>query len=159
MAAGSFFDQRGGGAEYLCLPDEPEFMEFTPGQQDIRSKVYGAEYEISSDNIFFNDLNEFNVPCAACAAVERANKIMIPAKVTCPPTWTREYYGYLMSARNDFQRTSYECVVMNAEAIPGTGSDINGALFYPVEAVCHGIDCDNTPYEDGAELACVVCTK
>ena len=134
-------------------------MEFVPGQQGTRSKVYGAEYHIVNNNMFFNGLHDFNVPCAACAAVERANKIMIPAKVTCPPTWIREYYGYLMAEQHNHQRTSYECVDVDAEAIPGTGSDINGVLFYPVEAVCIGIDCDNTAYEDGAELACVVCTK
>ena len=68
-------------------------------------------------------------------AVERANKIMITAKVTCPPTWTREYYGYLMSelTANDHFRTSYECVDVDAEARPGSAGDIDGALFYPAE--------------------------
>ena len=104
------------------------------------------------NNMFFNDLLDFNVPCAACSAVGRGSKIMIPAKVTCPRTWTREYYDYLMSelTANDHFRTSYECVDVDAEARPGSAEDIDGALFYPVEAVHHGIN--SPPYEDGTEL-------
>ena len=47
MAAGSYYNQKGGGSEYLCLPDQPEFLGVTAGHQDHRAKVYGAEYETS----------------------------------------------------------------------------------------------------------------
>lgn len=105
----------------------------------------------------FSNLRDHNVPCAACYTMERGNKIMIPAKVTCPPTWTREYYGYLMSADPGVFRTSHECVDVDAEAIPGSEDNIDGALFYFTEVFCTGISCP--PYGNGTELACVVCTK
>ena len=76
--------------------------------------------------------------------------------VQCPETWTREYYGYIMTerARN---RNSYECVDADAEAIPESGGNADGALFYFTEINCHNIYCP--PYQQGSELVCVVCTK
>ena len=45
VAAGTFYSQKGGGSEYLCLPNQPEFLGVTAGHQDQRARVYGAEYE------------------------------------------------------------------------------------------------------------------
>ncbi len=73
------------------------------------------------------------------------------------PSWTREYYGYLMTERHINNRNSFECVDVDAESVPGSAADSNGALFYFTEATCNGIDCP--PYTLGHELACVVCTK
>jgi len=36
-AAGSWYDQRGGGADYLCLSDNPNYLSYTNGIQDSRS--------------------------------------------------------------------------------------------------------------------------
>ena len=82
---------------------------------------------------------------------------MIPGRYTCPPSWTREYYGYLMSEDVEHKRVSYECMDINAEGIPGTESEDDGALMYLAEAFCDGLGC--SPDEDGYELTCVVCTK
>ena len=42
---------------------------------------------------------------------------MIPAKNTCPKTWTTEYQGYLMSERSIHKHNAvYECV--DKDAIP-----------------------------------------
>ena len=88
---------------------------------------------------------------------------MIPAKTTCPTSWTREYYGYLMSSFHRFQRTMFECIDSDAESVPGSAANTNGALFYFVEATCNGIDCppsqSSHEYAEGRELACIVCTK
>ena len=61
---------------------------------------------------------------------------MIPAKNRCPSTWTLEYSGYLMSAykgisSNRHYRTMFECVDKNPDSIPGSASDVNGALIVP----------------------------
>ena len=45
----------------------------------------------------------------------------------------------------------------DAEAIPGLGANIDGALFYHTEVVCNGINCP--PYDNTKELTCAVCTK
>ena len=82
---------------------------------------------------------------------------MIPGKVTCPTSWTREYFGYLVANYYGHHRTTFECLDVNAEAVPGTAADRDGALFYLTEVFCNGIDCP--PYAEGNELSCVVCTK
>lgn len=160
--AGPLWSAQGGGSNLLCLPDEPEFLPlFTAGQQQHRSRVRATEYEIFNSP-FFGHLHDENVPCAACFTTERGQKIMIPARVTCPPSWTMEYHGYIMSGdttTNQHHRLTYECVDVDAEAVPGRGFNGDGVLnlIYPVEVTCDGIDCP--PYSDGRELSCVVCTK
>lgn len=158
-AAGSMWSERGGGANYICLPDEPEFLQTTPGVQGARGRVYGAGYFlVNSPDAALGDLLLNNVPCAACYTAERGDKIMIPSKVTCPPSWTREYYGYLMSQNSaTAHRISYECMDKDAEPIVSSEDANGGALFDFSEVYCHGINCP--PYVEGNELSCVMCTK
>ena len=82
---------------------------------------------------------------------------MMPAKRECPDSWTKEYEGTLMSGHIGHRRTMYECVDKDAEAVPGTAANTDGALFYHVEANCNGMPCG--PYDPEKELTCVVCTK
>ena len=143
----------------MCLPDQPEFLGVSAGHQNDRARVYGVEYEPRDNPPVFGNLLNHNAPCAACYTSARGAKIMIPGKVNCTSSWTREYYGYLMTERTHINhfRMSYACVDVNAESVPGGASDINGAVFYFTEVYCHGIGCP--PYAEGSELSCVVCTK
>ena len=130
----------------------------TPGNQPRRSALYGTEYEAEDTPPAFREMVEHNVPCAACYTSVRGGKIMVPGTIACPSSWTREYYGYLMAERYDYQPSTFECVDVDAESIPGTEADISGALFYFTEMR----DCDNIscpPYTSGYELSCAVCTK
>ena len=163
MAAGSFFSDQSGGSNYLCLTNQTSFLSTVPGQDNLRGRVTGVEYEFFDpvpDGL--DSVGNFNVPCAACHNTMRAGKIMIPGTSMCPDSsWTREYFGYLVSeirgGFNTHYRTTFECMDVSPEGIPGSGANIDGATFYFVEATCNGIDCP--PYEEGAELSCVVCTK
>ena len=160
VTAGSHHRQKGGGAEYLCLPGQPEFLRVTPGHQSVRNKLYGAGYQTNDNSPAFGNMFNHNAPCAACSTSARGQKIMIPGKVNCTSSWTREYYGYLMTERthNVHLRSSYVCVDVNAESVPGSaGFNYNGAILDFTEAVCSGIHCP--PYTAGYELPCVVCTK
>ena len=71
--------------------------------------------------------------------------------------WTLEYSGYLMTQHYNHYRNTFECVDKDAESIPGSASNVDGALFYHVEANCDGIPC--SPYDPQKELTCAVCTK
>ena len=82
---------------------------------------------------------------------------MIPARLSCPPTWTLEYSGYLMTAYRSYHRRSAVCVDKDPEDVPGEAASTDGALFYHMEATCNGLDCP--PYDPQKELTCVVCTK
>ena len=148
---GGSFANNGGGANHICMPPNPDYILATRRWIQGYAYVYGTEYE---NPIVGTD--DSNVPCAVCYTT-RSTVMMIPAKTSCPPSWTKEYIGYLMTERQDLQRSMYECVDSNQEPIPETRPlNRNGALLYHVEASCNGMDCP--PYDPEKELACVVCT-
>ena len=149
---------QGGGSNYLCLPDNPEFLEVVPGNQYYNSKLYGTEYEFRYNPGELGDLDQHNAPCAVCSTGARVEKIMIPAMKSCPgASWTMEYYGYLVSGAYSNWRTTHECLDVKPESVPGSFANINGAQFWFTEVECVGIACP--PYKDGNELSCVVCTR
>ena len=160
-AAGSHYTDRGGGANYLCLPEQPQYSTYTSGAQSARAYLYGAEYETGLINAGtigpLSTVNDQNVPCAVCYTSTRETVVMIPARLTCPSSWTREYYGYLMAERSSHHRTMFECMDQNPESVPGSVANTNGVLFYHVEVKCNGIPCP--PYDTQKEVTCVVCTK
>ena len=157
-AVGSFYNQKGGGANYLCLPEQPQYSTYTAGSQDGRAYLYGAEYQTrGNDNGPLRSFHEHNVPCAVCYTSIRETVVMIPARLTCPTSWTREYYGYLMAAKHDYRRSTFECVDQSPQSVPGSAVNTNGALFYHTEVKCNGIPCP--PYDAQKEVTCVVCTK
>ena len=153
---GSQYPQ-GGTAEFLCLHSEPEFLQTTPGQQHQRGKLYGTEYEPFASPPAFTNIFRHEAPCSICYT-SRSTKITIPGKITCPDSWTREYHGYLMGGMHTghYSRVPI-CVDVNAESITGNAGQSTTSYLYFVETTCIGISCP--PYSDGAEIACVVCTK
>ena len=153
LAGGSSYSHSGGGANYLCLPKIPDYL--LNGLPDYANYLYGAEYERP---VPFSNLDDHNVPCSVCYVDKRVSKLMIPAKITCPSSWTQEYVGYLMTSKYDHARNAvYECVDKDAESVPGSAGDINGALFYHAVAKCTGLPCP--PYVTTKTITCVVCTK
>ena len=140
----------GGGADDLCMPNNPQYSNYRPGVQGY-SHVYGVEYE---DTITAGGA-QHNAPCAVCNVPDKSTTIMIPARLDCPTGWTREYYGYLMTER--YSHSLFECVDVSMEAIPGTLGHHDGGHLYHVEAVCSGIPCG--PYNNYKELTCAVCSK
>ena len=103
-----------------------------------------------------SNLNDQQALCTVCHTDSRGEMVMIPGTVECPASWTREYYGYIMSSHhNEESRASYECVDMDAE---GVGTSDNGhGLFYVAEIRCGSLPCGT--YGRDNELVCVVCTK
>ena len=154
IAAGSWYSQLGGGANYLCMPKDPEYksdLTYRGGLSEY-SQLNGVEYKQP-----LQGQDHYNVPCAVCHVTTRSAVLLLPAKYSCPSTWTREYYGYLMSEHRGHKRTSFECVDEDMEVLTGTSAYTNGALMYHVEAKCNGLPCP--PYNSHKELNCVVCSK
>ena len=58
-AGGSFFDKQGGGANYLCLPMDPEYNLPSTAGVDGHSPVWEAEYQVPVAGEHDHD-----VPCA-----------------------------------------------------------------------------------------------
>ena len=154
LAGGSHFNHPGGGANYVCLPKVPQYM--STHVPKYESYMYGAEYE-EVNGIFPGKLDH-NVPCAVCYTSTKSAKVMIPARTSCPSSWTREYKGYLMADRHIHARNAvYECVDESAESVPGSHGNVGGALFYFVRTTCVGLPCP--PYVVNRPITCVVCTK
>ena len=162
QAAGSDGEATGGGVQYLCLPNDPENeagLTTLDGVQGMRNYIKGAEYQTShNDPEFphFSSLHDQDVPCAVCFAERRTGHLMIPGRTTCYGEWVEEYHGFLMSALHHHQRTGFACVDHEAEGIPDSSANLNGALFFLNEYSCGSLKCP--PYETGKEVHCVVCT-
>ena len=124
-AGGTHYSHKGGAANYLCMPLDPEYT--LPYQAGVRdhSYVYGAEYETP-----IQGTHNHNVPCAVCYVSTRETVLMIPAKTSCPTSWTREYYGWLMSEHKTHARSTYQCVDKDQESLSGSHVGTDGALFY-----------------------------
>ena len=152
-AGGSMRDHKGAGANYLCMPNDPDHMQYDSGVQG-RSTIYGVEYRIHS---FISVLNH-NVPCVVCYTATRDTVVMIPAKIYCPVNWTTEYTGYLMSSNIAQYRSTYECIDKDPESVPGLNTETEMSTFLHVEPVCtDSFSCP--PYDAGKELTCVVCSR
>jgi hypothetical protein len=57
------------------------------------SNMYGAEYEAPMTSTKQNH----DATCAICCISTRETVLMVPAKTSCPTSWTKEYQGYLMA--------------------------------------------------------------
>ena len=153
-AGGSHWNHKGGGANHLCLPDDPDHLQYVSGTQGYN--IYGVEYRSHSPQPL-QRVNDHNVPCAVCHVTTRATLLMILAKVNCPTNWTTEYTGYLMTEHFNHRRSTYECVDKYPESVSGlNGLNSNNALLYHVEPHCYGLSCP--PYDREKELTCVVCS-
>ena len=155
-AAGSRWNVKGGGSDILCMPNDPEYDDYATGVQGT-SSIYGVEYwpRIGQP---LHDIRQHNMPCAVCCG-NRSKVLMIPAKMTCPPQWQKEYAGYLMAPHTTGNyRAAFICVDKDPETVPGQAH--NNPLSndpHSVEASCDGLSCP--PYDEEKEITCVVCTE
>ena len=158
-AGGSAFNIKGGGVEKLCMPLDPDYISDSRSTTaNWVSTLHGTEWETLNGPL--HNVYQHNIPCAVCYASTRAAMIMIPAKTECPSSWIREYYGYLMAEHQGSNRlrSSFDCVDVNPDTVPGGGGDSSGVLAYHVTATCNdGLPCP--PYVANKVVTCVVCTK
>ena len=125
-----------------------------PGEHSYMESI---EYEVV--NGIFPGKQNHNAPCAVCYSSTKTVKLMIPARITCPSLWTREYKGYLMTTHYGHKKNSvYECVDKNPESIAGSSASTSGAVFFFTVTTCNnGLPCP--PYVINRVITCVVCTK
>ncbi|CAG2192248.1 unnamed protein product [Mytilus edulis] len=88
---------KGGGVNYLCLPNDPENGQHQSYSND---QVYGGEYELSSSSKplgWSESMHDKEVPCAVCYKQRGSAVLIVPGRKTCYEGWNSEYHGYLMS--------------------------------------------------------------
>ena len=71
----------GAGGNYQCLPNNPEYGRYAPGEQN-QADMYGVEYQLDSGSPL-PAIHDHNVPCAVCHVSTRAAVLMIPAWHHC----------------------------------------------------------------------------
>ena len=155
---GTYYNSQGGSAERICLPDDPVYVPEISGvslEAVLHSVIQGAEYEFHVGPAA--NVTDHNVPCVVCYVPTRAVTIMVPAKPTCPPSWTREYFGYLTTDHDGYYRTMYTCIDSSPDVIESSEGNEDGALFHHTTTNCNGVPCP--PYEATRILSCAVCTK
>ena len=161
IVGGSLFSNHGGGANYLCLPSDPEWSVNDEGVGKS-ANIYGAEYKqessFSKANAHGQSIVNHNVPCAACVSRTRVSALMIPARTSCYAGWTAEYSGHLMVAHFGHQgRTQFICVDGAPEVDEAGYRPEESAHLYLVGGVCGSLPCP--AYINNRGLTCVLCTK
>ena len=160
VTAGSYYDHYGGGANYICAVKNAKYHPQTTTRNAGEAYLYGAEYELSSGQALpRSSFHGHNIPCAVCEVNTRSKHIMVPGTYQCPPGWSVEYSGWLMTGHYGHKgRNEFVCLDKDPETVPGEANNDNGALMYHVQGACSfGIPCP--PYDQRKEILCAVCTK
>ena len=74
QAGGNQYTNKGGGSNYLCLPNDPDNGK--PSSYG-NNALYGAEYEVSG---FGDNLQDKEVTCVVCRRRGKSSVLMIPGK-------------------------------------------------------------------------------
>ncbi|XP_063398917.1 short-chain collagen C4-like [Mytilus trossulus] len=157
QVGGNQYSYRGGGVNYLCLPNDPENGHHQSYDND---QVHGGEYKLDSKTKpsgWSESMGDKEIPCAVCYQKRRSAVMMIPGRQTCYKGWNSEYNGYLMSDHKSHFKKDFACVDKHAEPLDKKNGSGNGALFYPLRTKCGTLRCP--PYTNEADVLCVVCTK
>ena len=154
IAAGTRYEKSGGGANLLCLPKNPLYHSYNRWRQDYaRLGPVEIHPSFSFGAVSWDD----NIRCAVCKTY-RSTTIMMPATYSCPSGWTLEYWGYLMTSKDNRHRGEFVCVDSSAQPLPGgRGHTPEAHDLWHVEAYCNVIPCP--PYNDYQELTCAVCSQ
>jgi len=79
QAGGNKYNNKGGGSNYLCLPNDPDNGKPYSYANDV---LYGAEYEVTGSQkpSGFDNLHSKDIPCAVCRRRGKSSVLMIPGK-------------------------------------------------------------------------------
>jgi hypothetical protein len=80
QAGGNQHTNKGGGSNYLCLPNDPDNGKPYSYANDV---LYGAEYQVSGSSKppgFVDKLHDKEVTCAVCRRRGKSSVLMIPGK-------------------------------------------------------------------------------
>ncbi len=140
--------------DFLCMSQYPEYNPTFHYRSGHTSGIQGVEYFHPTKM----SAHLHNAPCAVCRISARASVLMIPTNSTCPPSWTREYNGYLMIEHHATSKSESICVDKELEVLPGSAAQAAVRVdISHVEGHCNSLPCP--PYIDHKELNCAVCTK
>ena len=112
--------------------------------------LYGAEYESMTGH------TDHDVPCSVCR-VPQSTTIMVPGTLTCPPGWTTQYTGHVVSEHQSYYASEYVCLDGSPEHDSSGAVNNYGLLFYYTITQCGSLPCP--PYVTNKVVTCVICSK
>lgn len=148
---------KGGAASIICLTNEP--------QEDEYTKTFKRHHRHYSKlaPLFVNGRNitsEHAVSCAQCFVDERTSATTFAGRTSCPPEWTIEYRGYMMtkdirSRKGDFICMDVDSRPSNLDVLVLAKTDKQDYVS-DVKLSCGTLPCNK--YENDKLLPCVVCS-
>jgi len=169
--ASPWYNEPGGGSNSICVPEKPDFANTVDGEQQAAS-LYGTEFELdlpAYSNLFSTinnnkkSLHNYNAVCARCYIPSSTDNFMFPARQDCGEgnsDFNLLYKGYLMSTHKTHSRSEFICMDESPEGTPGSESNVDGNILYPVEvkgACKSSLPCPE--YESYHEVTCAVCAN
>ncbi|CAG2245562.1 unnamed protein product [Mytilus edulis] len=164
QVGGNGYRNKGGGSNYLCLPNDPKNGLHQSYSND---QIYGSKYELSSSmkpSGWSESMNHNEVPRVVCYQKRRyqvpkfwinTTRITYLSRITyiyiednmlditeedniktCYKGLNSEYNGYMMSERVNHYRRDYACVNIDAEPLDSKNASEKSALFYSIRTKC-----------------------
>merc|ERR1712139_263309 len=147
FAASSYYTHNGGGGNYLCMHQSPQYPKgYSTGNQQ-GNLLYGVEYQ--------NQANQNrDAACAVCQHKTLTNVYVQWGRTSCSNGQVSEYSGMVMSTHYTQKKSSNICVDLAREGhMASSNSDQNGGMLYKTEMESGAAD--ETLYKTNREVACV----
>ncbi|XP_052072512.1 uncharacterized protein LOC127710601 [Mytilus californianus] len=156
--AGPLHNAKGSGSNYLCLTSDPQAASFPADWVSLPGRLSGMGWELTGTDRSksLDHIDDKDVPCAVCLTKGKTT-LMIPGRTSCYAEWTKEYTGFLVSARNENDAVTTEYVCADKDPEFYGSHNYNHGLIHFVEVKCGSIPCSK--YGDKTKLSCVVCSK
>ena len=146
-----------GSTTFKCLPIDEQYI-----------KYYNSSFSMfanSQENVGYAEMtvyqtfryegkNNIHTTCALCSVEGRNTILMIPATYKCPQSWTREYYGYLMTDNTD---TTFVCVDIGLDGEVMENTNLDSSVLKHVSAYPKRSHANT--YKSTYALSCAVCSK
>jgi len=164
---GSHSGAGGSASNFLCAHEDPKYVRGSAGFQGWAGALHGVELDLNSpqmkalfltDNVNGGEVHNQDLPCVVCYVAASDDQIMITGRPDCGNSgYDLQYSGFLVSETNaDRKRSEFVCVDEAPQGRLGGNGDMNQAVVFPVESACGSLPC--SPYVDGMEVTCAVCT-
>ncbi|GFX68836.1 uncharacterized protein TNCV_3865351 [Trichonephila clavipes] len=148
---------KGGSSNIICLTNDPQHDPDTaPYKKHHRFYSKLAPIRVQGRNVS----SEKSIACGTCFVEERTSATVFAGKTSCPPAWTLEYSGYLMTKDMRSRKGDYICVDSNSEASADQvlilGKTEKQDHVSDVKLGCGTLPCNQ--FKKDALVPCVVCT-
>jgi len=150
---------KGGGSNYLCLPEKPTYMKKHPSRSSISAQIDGAKYGSTFSKVNSN-MQRKVIQCSVCQIEQRTTTLMLPASNECPKDYVVLYTGYL-STQVSLSRTQFICIDNSTvPTILASNTRIQvSELELTIVSECNILPCGKEKYIQNALISCIVCAK